>query len=206
MLKVGVTGGIGSGKSLICRIFSILGVPVYNADAEAGRIINEDREIIAKLQRIFGREIIREGKPDRKMLAGMVFDDPAALKQINEIVHPAVNADFRIWLTRHYHFPYIIKEAAILFETGTYRHLDTVILVTAPEELRVQRVMVRNGEDEVNIRKRMQNQWPDEKKSNLAGVVIENDNRKAVLPVILHLHSEFSSGYLHSGKKLNLKN
>jgi dephospho-CoA kinase len=201
MLTVGVTGGIGSGKTLICRIFSILGVPVYNADAQAGRLINEDRAIIDKLIGVFGREIISYGKPDRKILAGKVFSDPDALKQINEIVHPAVKTDFKLWLTRYYHHPYIIKEAAILFESGTYRDLDTVILVTAPEHIRIQRVMIRDGDEEVNIRKRISSQWTDDRKATLAGTIIENDNTEAVLPVVLQLHSEFSSGYIASVKK-----
>jgi dephospho-CoA kinase len=194
MLKIGVTGGIGAGKSLICRVFSVLGVPVYDADSRAGRIMNDDPSMHQRLMAAFGAGIFSEGRPDRKALAGLVFDDPNALQKLNEIVHPAVREDFISWLEGHNHFPYIIKEAAILFETGTYTELDSVILVTAPEELRLRRIMRRDGESEESIRKRMTSQWPDEKKAALAGQVLRNDDTVALIPAILRLHSDLSRG------------
>lgn len=199
MLKIGVTGGIGSGKSLVCRVFTILGVPVYNADEEAGRIMNEDRDIIQRLSEEFGREVFRDGRLCRAALARLAFNDPDALELLNSIVHPAVRKDFMAWLKRQDDVPYIVKEAAILFETGVYRQLDAVILVTAPEQLRIRRIVQRDGAGEDDIRKRMASQWPDEKKAALAGVVIKNDNREPLLPLILQLHSEFSRGYLREG-------
>jgi dephospho-CoA kinase len=196
MLKIGVTGGIGSGKSLVCRVFSTLGVPVYNADIEARRLMGQDRQLITKLSEAFGPDVLVEGKPDRKVLAGLIFNDPEAMERMNSIVHPAVRKDFISWLEKHADQPYVMKEAAILFEAGTHAGLDSVILVTAPEEVRIRRVMLRDGENEHNIRQRMANQWPDEKKMALAGLVIKNDNTRAILPVILCLHNELSRGKL----------
>ena len=194
MLKIGVTGGIGAGKSLICRVFSVLGVPVYDADSRARRIMNDDPSMHQRLMAAFGTGIFSEGRPDRKALAGLVFDDPNALQKLNEIVHPAVREDFVSWLEGHTHYPYIIKEAAILFETGTYTELDSVILVTAPVELRLRRIMRRDGESEESVRKRMTSQWPDQKKAALAGQVLRNDDTVALIPVILRLHSDLSRG------------
>jgi dephospho-CoA kinase len=196
MLKIGVTGGIGAGKSLICRIFTVLGVPVYDADYHARRIMAEDPNIQRKLEDAFGPGVITAGGPDRKALAKIVFNDPSALEFVNSLVHPAVFADFMRWMNNQGDSPYIIKEAAILLETGGHRQLDMVILITAPADLRLQRVMQRDGENAENIRKRMQNQWTDEDKIPLAGVVLHNDNTTPLLPVILRLHSELSTGSL----------
>lgn len=197
MLKIGVTGGIGSGKSLICRVFSTLGVPVYNADTEAKRLMDEDKKLAKELMDSFGPGIFRDGHLERKVLAGIVFNDPDALKLLNSIVHPAVRKDFMSWIERHNNAPYVVKEAAILFETGMYAGLDTVILVTAPEDLRLRRVMRREGENEESIKRRMASQWPEAKKAELAGMVIRNDNTQLILPVILKMHYQFSRGDLH---------
>jgi dephospho-CoA kinase len=196
MLKIGLTGGIGSGKSLICSIFSILKVPVYNADNQAKKIMAEDMQLRARLVKEFGPGVIKDGETDRKALAEIVFNDPDALRKINSIVHPAVFQDFMSWVKRHRGSPYIVKEAAILMETGMHKDLDLVILITAPEELRIRRIMQRDGEEESNIRQRMLNQWPDEKKIPLAGMVRCKDNTSPVLPLILELHSELSRGHL----------
>lgn len=196
MLKVGITGGIGSGKTLVSRVFSVLGVPVYNADISARSIMNTDRNVQEKLSISFGESIIKDGVPDRQVLAQIVFNDPDALKRINEIIHPAVKADFVNWLEKQRHVAYVVKEAAILFESGAYAEMDTIILVTAPEEIRIRRIIKRDNETVANIRKRMANQWPDETKAVKAGFIIENDNTSAVLPVILEMHSKFSKGYI----------
>lgn len=203
MLKIGLTGGIGSGKSVISRIFSILGTPVYNADAEAKRLMSRDAGLLLKLRQAFGPEVIGENGPDREALARIIFNDPESLKLVNSLVHPAVAVDFESWLEDHGNAPYIIKEAAIIFETGSDRHLDMVILITAPEELRMRRVMDRDKETGPNVRKRMDNQWPDEKKIPLAGLVLNNDNTSPLLPAILELHYTFSKGKLPAGQKLN---
>jgi dephospho-CoA kinase len=200
MLKVGITGGIGSGKTIVSRVFSVLGVPVYNADLSARKIMNADKNVKEKLAGSFGDNILKDGIPDRQALAQIVFNDPDALRRINEIIHPAVKSDFIYWVERHRHVPYIVKEAAILFESGAYTELDTVILVTAPEEIRIKRIMKRDGDSVANIRKRMANQWTDETKALKSGFIIENDNTSSVLPVILDMHSKFSKGYVPGDK------
>lgn len=201
MLKIGLTGGIGAGKSVISRIFSILGAPVYNADAEAKKLMSSDAALLLKLREAFGPEAIGENGPDRKALARIIFNDPDAMKLVNSLVHPAVARDFELWLEDHGNAPYVIKEAAIIFETGSQRHLDMVILITAPEEMRVKRVMKRDGATVSSVRKRMENQWPDEKKIPLAGLVLNNDSTSPLLPAILELHSAFSKGSLPAGQK-----
>ncbi|MFO7922285.1 MAG: dephospho-CoA kinase [Bacteroidales bacterium] len=201
MLKIGVTGGIGAGKSLVCRVFSALGVPVYNSDKEAQRIMDCDRQLQRLLEDAFGKEVIKGGMPDRRALAGKVFGNPGALERLNGIVHPAVRRDFISWAEKQGDVPYIVKEAAILFETGIYAGLDTVLLVTAPRHQRLKRIMERDGESAAGIRKRMQSQWPDERKIPLAGVVIKNDNSRGMLALILKLHNEFSTGCLPEGMK-----
>jgi dephospho-CoA kinase len=195
MLKVGLTGGIGSGKSLAARIFSILGVPVYNADAEAKRLMSQDPGLLMQLRQAFGTEVIGEQGPDRRALAKIIFNDARAMELVNSLVHPVVASDFQGWLESQA-YPYIIKEAAIIFETGLHRHLDTVILVTAPEQVRLQRVMVRDGETEINVRRRMENQWPDEKKMPLAGLVVNNDGTSPLLPAILEMDRNLRKGHL----------
>lgn len=201
MLKIGLTGGIGAGKSTVSRIFSILGAPVYNADAEAKRLMRSDAALLLKLREAFGPEVVGEYGPRRKALARIIFNDPHAMKLVNSLVHPAVARDFKLWLEEHGNASYVIKEAAIIFETGSERHLDMVILITAPEELRISRVMKRNGETGPNVRKRMENQWPDDKKIPLAGMVLNNDSTSPLLPAILELHSAFSKGNLPAGQK-----
>ncbi len=194
MLKIGITGGIGAGKSVICKVFSLLGVPVYDADSMAKMVMDKSVKLQKRLQSVFGTGIISEGKPDRKALARIVFDDQEALDKLNEIVHPEVHRNFLSWLEKHRHHPYIIKEAAIMFETGAHSLLDFVILITAPEELRMQRIMARDNGSEESIRKRMERQWPDEKKIPLAGMVIRNDNTRMIIPAILQIHPVFSRG------------
>jgi dephospho-CoA kinase len=205
MLKIGLTGGIGSGKSLAARIFSILGIPVYNADAEAKRLMGQDDRLLMKLRQAFGPEVIGEKGPDRRALARIIFNDPLAMELVNSLVHPAVASDFRAWLENQ-SSPYIIKEAAIIFETGGHRHLDTVILVTAPEQVRLQRVMKRDGETEMNVRRRMENQWPDEKKIPLAGLVLNNDGMSPLLPAIIELDRKLRKGQLPGKIKTRINN
>jgi dephospho-CoA kinase len=193
MLKIGITGGIGSGKTLICKIFLVLGVPVYNADYEASRLLDQ-HDVVQKLVASFGKRISNKGRVDRKALAEVVFNNNEALGLLNSIVHPLVRKDFTLWLDGRGEYPYVIKESAILFETGIYRELDAVILVSAPEELRLKRAMKRDNASEESIRKRMANQWTDESREALTELVLRNDNNNPVLPVVLRLHQEFSRG------------
>lgn len=184
MLRIGLTGGIGSGKSTVCNLFKCLEVPVFNAD-EAGRhLLAEDKNVINRIQNIFGKEIMEGGKPDRKKIAEIVFNDAEKLAQLNSIIHPLVRKNFNEW-TALQTFSYVIDEAAILFETGIYKELDFTILVTAPEQLRISRVMLRDNMDEASIKKRMKNQWSDDKKVKIADFIIINDDLHSLLPQVM---------------------
>jgi dephospho-CoA kinase len=188
MLKVGVTGGIGSGKSTVCKLFKCLEVPVFDAD-ETGRILlAEDAEVITEVKNIFGETIIVNGKPDRKKIAEIVFADKKKLARLNAVIHPAVRKNFTAW-TEAQQTPYAIYEAAILFETGLYKQLDITVLVTAPEPLRIKRVMQRDGIDEATVKARIKNQWSDEEKKKLADLVIINDDIDSLVPQVMDVHN-----------------
>ncbi|KAF2517502.1 dephospho-CoA kinase [Flavobacterium salilacus subsp. salilacus] len=170
---IGLTGGIGSGKTTIANYFASLGVPVYIADEEAKNILYTP-DVIAEVTAAFGEGVLTEGIPDRKKLAAMVFNSPEKLQTLNTIIHPKVNDHFYNWLNAHKNVPFVIKEAAILFESGSYKNCDKIILVTAPKDIRVQRVMKRDGSTEEEVQKRMDNQWSDEKKRELSDFIINN--------------------------------
>lgn len=190
MRTVGLTGGIGSGKSLVANIFTHLGIPVFDADAEAGKILDEDIQVRVQLTEWFGPAAYVNGKPNRQKLAAIVFTHPAELSRMNALVHPKVMARFISWCGEKQDKPYVIHEAAILFESGFYRHLETTILVTAPEKIRIERVKKRDNTSEESVRQRMQNQWSDEQKFPLAGFIIENDEKSPLLPKVLEIHSK----------------
>jgi dephospho-CoA kinase len=192
MFRVGVTGGIGSGKSTVCNLFKCLEVPVFNADETGRRLLAEDKNVIQQVQSIFGKEIMMNGKPDRKKIAEIVFIAPEKLTQLNAIIHPAVRKNFNEWAEVQTS-PYVIDEAAILFETGIYKQLDLTILVTAPDQLRIRRVMQRDSIDEASVRNRMKNQWSDEDKVKLANFVIINDDINPLLPRLMEIHNEIIS-------------
>lgn len=193
MLKIGITGGIGSGKSTICRIFEILGVPVFDADLNAKLIMNTDASLIAAIKDAFGAEAYYEnGDLNRQYLASKVFVDQAALSKLNALVHPAAIQASRDWAERQTN-PYVLKEAAILFESGSYKDCDYNILVSAPEELRIKRVMERDAVDEANVRSRISKQMPEEEKAKLADFVIVNDGKQALIPQVLKLNEYFLS-------------
>ncbi|UCG27221.1 MAG: dephospho-CoA kinase [Bacteroidales bacterium] len=191
MYKVGLTGGIGSGKSIICRIFSLLGVAVFHSDMEARRIMDYDTAIRTKLTELFGLEIYPDGILDRQKLAALIFSDQRKLKAVNSIVHPAVFQAFEAWLQEMEGEPYIIKEAAIIFESGAHRNLDYIVAVTAPVELRLKRVTDRNGVEERNVLERMKNQMSEEELVSRSHFVIVNDGSQLVVPQVLDLHSKF---------------
>lgn len=170
---IGLTGGIGSGKTTVAKMFKTHGVPVYIADEEAKKIM-ESTEIIKKVEMTFGKEVLLNKKIDRQKLAKIVFNDSHKLEQLNKIVHPAVQKHFKDWLKIHNSVPFVIKEAAILFETGGYKQCDKVITVTAPQLLRIERVILRDNSDKDSILQRINNQWTDEKKILLSDFVIEN--------------------------------
>jgi dephospho-CoA kinase len=193
MLKMGLTGGIGSGKSLVCKIFSTLGIPVFHSDEVSRDLMDHDPEIIRKITGIFGNGIYRNGILDRKALSGIVFTDKKALEKLNAIIHPAVSAVFDEWLTGCGDPPYIIKESAIIFESGTNKGLDYVIVVSAPEDLRVSRVMERDGTSEEEVLLRMRNQMNDSERTTRSDEIVYNDGHRLVIPQVLELHKKFTA-------------
>lgn len=177
MLKAGITGGIGSGKTTVCKIFEGLGVPIYYADDRAKYLMQHEHFLIDQLKKNFGEDVYVNGTLDRKLLAGKVFNDKAKLALLNSLVHPAVYRDTERWVEeqREKKVPYILKEAALLVETGSYKALDKLIVVAAPVETRVGRVTDRDKADVEEVMARIRNQLPDEEKIQLADFVIVND-------------------------------
>ncbi|AXG74336.1 dephospho-CoA kinase [Flavobacterium arcticum] len=170
---IGLTGGIGSGKTTIANYFASLGVPVYIADEEAKKILNTP-DVITEVVAVFGQEILTDSIPDRKKIAALVFNNPEKLQVLNNIIHPKVSEHFHDWLDIYKDAPFVIKEAAILFESGSYKNCDKIILVTAPEEIRIERVIKRDGGTAQEVRKRMANQWNDDRKKEFSDFIINN--------------------------------
>lgn len=171
---IGLTGGIGSGKSTVAAYIASKGIPVYIADEAAKKIMNR-KSIIAEVSSIFSENILDDkNKLDRKKIASIVFNNPQKLKELNSIIHPKVKTHFLNWLKRHKNHPFIIKEVAILFETGGNKDCDAVILVTAPEEIRIQRTISRDNSDELSVKERIKNQLSDEIKSKSSDFIVNN--------------------------------
>lgn len=189
MIKVGVTGGIGSGKTTVCMVFKTLGIPVYNADSQAKLLMNSEPELKASIKEYFGNDIYHDETLDRSKLAEIVFNDKKALDKLNSLVHPAVVGDFEHWLSRQTS-KYVIEEAAIIFESNIARRFDKIILVTAPDEVRIERVCARDRVTPEIVRNRMKNQWTDEKKIPLADYIIYNDNIRLITNQILGIHKQ----------------
>lgn len=174
---IGLTGGIGSGKTTVARKLVELGIPVYFADLEAKKLMNQPF-LAEQIQSKFGSEVYDEGVLQNQILAAKVFSDPNNIAQLNAIVHPAVAHDFQAWLVRHKEYKLVVKEVAILFETGGDKKCDYVLLVTAPLETRIQRVMQRDGLTREQVLDRINHQWSDEIKRKLSDFVIENDSKE----------------------------
>jgi len=189
MLKVGVTGGMGSGKTLVCRIFEVLGVPVYYADFHAKRLMESDPGIREELIRLFGPSVVKKRKIDREHLAQIIFNDNDALRSVNNLVHPAVRRDFDAWMMVMSERDYIIEEAAILFESGAYKLLDFNIAVSAPEEMRIKRVMIRDNTTKESVLNRLSKQMSETERNNLADAVIINDESNLLIPQVIQLHN-----------------
>ena len=186
MLKIGLTGGIGSGKTTVAKIFTVLGIPVYYADIEAKRIMNEDPELRRSLITHFGAQSYENDQLNRKYLASQVFTDPYKLELLNSIVHPVTINDAEQWMKKQSTL-YVIKEAALLFEAGAAEHLDLVIGVTAPQALRMKRVMERDNITREDVLKRMRNQVDEVIKMRLCDFVINNDEQSLVIPQVLDI-------------------
>jgi dephospho-CoA kinase len=190
-LQVGITGGIGSGKSTVAKIFLALGIPVYDADSHAKLLMNTDPILIDQIKQEFGEAAYVNDQLDRKYIAKQVFGFPDRLKKLNSFVHPRVAVDYSNWVQSHINKPYVLKEAALLFEAGSAAQLDTIIVVTSPEALRIKRVMQRDGRTEAEVKKIIGEQWPQEKLVKLGQHEIRNDEKVAVIPQVLELHSAF---------------
>jgi len=191
MKRIGLTGNIGTGKSTVARIFEVLGIPVYHADKQA-RLFLESEKVTEQIGLLFGTQVLGPNRQvDRKALAGIVFNDKDKLAELNNLIHPLVEDDFMQWCKNHEDQKYILHEAAILFESGFDRLFDANILVTAPEELCIARVIVRDGISKEMVSERIHNQWPQPKKLEMADFEIINDEIAMVIPQVLAIHQYF---------------
>ena len=191
-MKLGITGGIGSGKTTVCKVFNVLGIPVFLTDPEAREILNSNNEIISKINFIAGKNLYTSGTLDRKELATLIFNDSSLLQKVNSIVHPAVSKRFLKWAMEQ-SAPYVIMEAAILFESGASKLVDKVATVVAPEEERINRVIVRNHLTREEVMERIRNQMNDEDRIKLSDYVIYNSENDMIIPSIIKIHEEILS-------------
>ena len=190
VLKIGLTGGIGSGKTTVAKIFELLGVPVYYADDASKRLYATNKDLMEALKQHFGEDIYTDEQLNRSKLAAIVFNDAAKLELLNSLVHPLTIKDAEEWMQQQT-TPYIIKEAALLFEAGSAGGLDYIIGVSTPQPLRIKRVMERDGISQEEVLSRMQRQMYEETKMLLCDFVIKNDEQEMVIPQVLALHERF---------------
>ena len=189
MLKLGITGGIGSGKTTVAKVFEVLGIPVYYADDAAKRLMNTDEKLKEKIQLQFGNDVYKDGRLDRKYLAEIVFKNPEKLQLLNALVHPATLKDAERWM-QNQSAAYSLKEAALIFESGAQEQLDYVIGVTAPAPLRIQRTMHRDNITREEVILRMDKQMDETIKIKLCDFVIKNDEQEMLLPQVIALHEK----------------
>ena len=191
-LKIGITGGIGTGKSIVCKIFELLGIPIYDADARAKWLLTHDEELIKQVKQHFGENVYlsaNDNQLDKKFLSDRIFKNPNQLDLLNSLVHPKVMDDHEKWQKSNIHHPYIIKEAALLYESGSYKYLDKIITVYAPVPLRIERILKRDPHrTESDIKAIMAAQISDEEKVKKADYVIYNDDKRMVIPQVLKIH------------------
>lgn len=201
-LKVGLTGGIGSGKSLVAKIFKELGIPCYDSDIQARWVTENSPEVKDSIQATFGNSAyLTTGEYNRKLMAEMIFKNPASLEKLNSIVHPALEIDFNLWCQHNSQHAYILKEAALLFETGINKKLDKMIVVSAPINVRIQRIISRDPQrSKEQIEDIIKNQWPEEEKLKLADFIVNNDDKHLIIPQVLEIHK-----YLIESKSNGLK-
>ena len=189
LLRVGITGGIGSGKSTIARIFSTFNIPVYDADSHAKKLMTTDKILVAEIIREFGTLSYQsDGALDRKFLAEVVFNDPGKLSRLNSLVHPRVDLDFEQWVSRQASAPYILKEAALLFNSGASKKLNKIIVVAAPTEVRIERIRRRDGRTDDQIKKIINQQMDQQEMEHRADYIIRNDGSELVIPQVLRIH------------------
>lgn len=192
MIKVGITGGIGSGKTTVCRVFELLGVPVFYADNVAKTIMQTDSQLKNEILNAFGQEsYLVDGQLNRPYISSIVFKDQSQLNKLNALVHPAVFRAFDRWIAEQKEVPYILKEAALLYESESYKMCDLSILVISPESTRISRIKARDHISEEEIMLRMKRQFSDEQKMKLANHILINDENRLLIPQILDLHQQF---------------
>jgi dephospho-CoA kinase len=191
-MKIGVTGGIGSGKTSVCRVFNVLGIPVFSADADAREIMDSDKKIIEEVKTIAGKDIYSSGCLDRIELARLIFNNENLLRKINGVVHPVVFEHFKLW-AKSANAPYVILEAAILFESGASDLVDKIVIVVAPVEERIKRVIHSKQLTKEEVLKRIENQMEDKEKIKLSDYVINNSEHEMIIPSILNIHEEILS-------------
>lgn len=195
-LKVGITGGIGSGKTTACRLFEALGVPVYYADERAKWLMVHDEALVSRIKGIFGPQAYTEdGQLQRAYIAERAFGDADLLEQLNAAVHPAVGRDAEAWQQQQTGHPYTLREAALLYESGSFKALDFVIVVTAPQPLRLQRVMQRDGAKAEAVQARMDKQMPEHEKAARADFLIVNDGQQLLIPQVYRIHHLLKQHY-----------
>ncbi len=187
--QVGITGGIGAGKSTITQVFDTIGIPIYHADVEARRLMEEDSALITGIKALLGDlAYLPDGKLDRSYVSKQIFGNHALLIRLNGLVHPCVHEDSLKWHGQQRDAPYTLREAALIFESGSYLELHAVIHVSAPLELRVQRVMARDQVNKSEVMERVKHQWPEERRLMLADFVINNEGTSSLISQVLHIH------------------
>ena len=190
MKVVGLTGGIGSGKTTVCKIFELLGIPVFYADDEAKKLYDE-AAIKSKVVKLFGKTILtKEGKVDKIKLASIVFSDKPSLKKINSLIHPAVRQKFNLWKKRQKAVKYVIKEAAIMIESGVYKEMDYLISINSPKLLKINRMIQSSKLGISEIKKRMKEQIFDKERGKYADEIIINDGKHSLIEQVLHIHEK----------------
>lgn len=198
MIKIGITGGIGSGKSTVSEIFSLFGIPVYIADAESKKLVNTSPTVRKKLTEVFGKDLYRNGTLDKALFASMIFNDKKKLEIANGIIHPEVEKDFLAWISKHKDYPIIAKEAAILFESGFNKFVDAVITVYTPLEQRIQRTVERDAVSREKVLERINSQMPDEEKVKLSDFTIVNDETQSLISQVLNILHKLNYSQLYA--------
>ena len=195
MKKIGITGGIGSGKTYVSEVFRSLGIPIFYADIQANQLMTSSEKLIKLLKEEFGNYIYKDADLDKEKLSSIVFSNSDKLQKLNSLVHPIVKEEFDNWCKKQTS-PYVIKEAAILFESNSHLGLDAVICVSAPLELRMERLLKRDNSSEKEIKKRIENQISQEEKENLSDYIIVNDEKDLLLPQIIKIHEKLINPFI----------
>jgi dephospho-CoA kinase len=189
IVKLGITGGIGSGKTSVCRVFRVLGIPFFPADTAARSIMDNDKTMMESINVIAGKDLYPNGQLDRGELAGLIFKNRSLLEKVNSLVHPAVFRQFGEWVLKQ-DAPYVIMEAAILFESGASKLVDKTANIVAPEEERIRRVMLRSNLSKEQVMERIKNQMNDEERIRLSDYIIRNAENDMIIPAILEIHND----------------